>query len=288
MRVGVVFPQTELGADAGAVRAYGERVEELGFKHLLAYDHVVGADPEVHRGWNGPYDVRTTFHEPLVMFGFLAAVTRSLELVTGVIILPQRQTALVAKQAAEVDLLSGGRLRLGIGIGWNAVEYEALGQDFGTRGKRSAEQIELLRRLWTEPSVTFDGTFDKVTGAGLAPLPVQRPIPVWIGAASAPGYRRAGHLADGWFPMMSPGPQLDEALAEIERGASEAGRDSAAIGMEARVSWTGDDDAVTAQIAAWSEAGASHLSVNTMGAGLKTVDDHLATLARIAQAIPGA
>jgi alkanesulfonate monooxygenase SsuD/methylene tetrahydromethanopterin reductase-like flavin-dependent oxidoreductase (luciferase family) len=133
VRVGVVFPQTELGGDAGAVRAYGQRVEELGFTHLLAYEHVVGADPAVHTGWNWPYDVRTTFHEPLVMFGFLAAITHTLELVTGVVILPQRQTALVAKQAAEVDLLSGGRLRLGVGIGWNAVEYEALGQDFGAR-----------------------------------------------------------------------------------------------------------------------------------------------------------
>src|SRR6201995_4961156 len=163
MRVGVVFPQTELGGDAGAVRAYGQRVEELGFTHLLAYDHVVGADPAVHAGWDGPYDVITTFHEPLVMFGFLAGITQSLELVSGVIILPQRQTALVAKQAAEVDLLSGGRLRLGVGIGWNAVEYEALGEDFGSRGKRSAEQIDLLRQLWTEPSVTFDGAFDKIT-----------------------------------------------------------------------------------------------------------------------------
>ncbi len=285
MRVGVVFPQTELGGDVGAVRAYGERVEELGFAHLLAYDHVVGADPAVHTGWSGPYDVRTTFHEPLVMFGFLAGVTQTLELVTGVIILPQRQTALVAKQAAEVDLLSGGRLRLGVGIGWNAVEYEALGEDFGTRGKRSAEQIDLLRRLWTEPTVTFDGTFDKVTGAGLAPLPVQRPIPIWIGAASAPGYRRAGRLADGWFPMMAPGPRLDEALAEIERGAADAGRDLTSIGMEARVSWKGDDDAVAHQIAAWAEVGASHLSVNTMGAGLKTVDEHLDVLARVADSL---
>lgn len=286
MRVGVVFPQTELGGDAGAVRAYGERVEELGFRHLLAYDHVVGADPDVHTGWNGPYDVHTTFHEPLVMFGYLAGITRSLELVTGVIILPQRQTVLVAKQAAEVDLLSGGRLRLGIGIGWNAVEYEALGEDFGTRGKRSAEQVALLRRLWTEQTVTFDGAFDKVTGAGLAPLPVQRPIPIWIGAASAPGYRRAGRLADGWFPMMAPGPQLDEALAEVERGAVAAGRDPASIGMEARVSFSGDYDAVAAQIAAWADAGASHLSVNTMGAGLKTVDEHLDVLARVVQAVP--
>ncbi|BBZ30038.1 hypothetical protein MMAD_43330 [Mycolicibacterium madagascariense] len=284
MRVGVVFPQTELGGDPGAVRAYGQRVEELGYTHLLAYDHVVGADPAVHTGWNGPYDVHTTFHEPLVMFGFLAALTQSLELVTGVVILPQRQTALVAKQAAEVDLLSGGRLRLGVGIGWNAVEYEALGEDFGTRGKRSAEQIELLRRLWTEPSVTFDGTFDKVTGAGLAPLPVQRPIPIWIGAASAPGYRRAGRLADGWFPMMEPGPDLDAALAEVARGARDAGRDPAAIGMEARVSWQGDVDAVAAQIAAWSRAGATHLSVNTMRAGLTTVDEHLDVLAEVAAA----
>lgn len=285
MRVGVVFPQTELGGDPGAVRAYGQRVEELGFTHLLAYDHVVGADPEVHAGWNGPYDIRTTFHEPLVMFGFLAAITQSLELVTGVVILPQRQTALVAKQAAEVDVLSGGRLRLGIGIGWNAVEYEALGQDFGTRGKRSAEQIGLLRQLWTEPSVTFSGTFDTVTGAGLAPMPVQRPIPIWIGAASAAGYRRAGRLADGWFPMMSPGPQLDEALAEIERGATAAGRDPASIGMEARVRWTGDPDAVAGKIATWSEVGASHLSVDTMGAGLAHVDDHLEVLARVAESL---
>ena len=191
----------------------------------------------------------------------------------------------MAKQAAEVDLLSGGRLRLGIGIGWNAVEYEALGQDFGTRGKRSAEQIDLLRRLWTEPSVTFTGTFDTVTGAGLAPMPVQRPIPIWIGAASAAGYRRAGRLADGWFPMMSPGPQLDEALAEIERGATAAGRDPASIGMEGRVRWTGDLDAVVGKIEAWSQAGASHLSVDTMGAGLAHVDDHLEVLARVAESL---
>ncbi len=286
MRVGVVFPQTELGGDPGAVRAYGQRVEELGFTHLLVYDHVVGADPAVHKGWNGPYDVNTTFHEPFVMFGYLAAVTRSLELVTGVIILPQRQTALVAKQAAEVDLLSQGRLRLGIGVGWNAVEYEALGEDFSKRGKRSAEQIALLRRLWTEQTVSFDGDFDRVTGAGLAPLPVQRPIPVWIGAASAPGYERAGRLADGWFPMMAPGPELDGARAVVERAAVEAGRNPDAIGMEGRVNWRDDGEAVINELKAWGEAGASHVSVNTMSAGLKTVDDHLAALAQVAASLP--
>ena len=171
MRIGVVFPQAEIGPDAGAVRAYAQRVEELGFRHVLAYDHVVGADPAVHQGWQGPYDLTTTFHEPLVLFGYLAGIT-SLELVTGIIILPQRQTVLVAKQAAEVDLLSGGRFRLGIGLGWNAVEYEALGEDFSSRGRRVEEQVDLLRRLWTEPSVTYHGQYHRVTGAGLAPLPV--------------------------------------------------------------------------------------------------------------------
>src|SRR5512132_1506415 len=174
MRIGVVFPQTELGGDVGAVRAYGEGVAGLGYTHLLAYDHVVGADPTVHAGWAGPYDVSTTFHEPFVMFGYLAAIT-SIELVTGIIILPQRQTALVAKQAAEVDLLTEGRFRLGVGLGWNAVEYHALGTDFSDRGRRSVEQVELLRRLWTERSVTYDGTYEHVTGAGIAPLPIQRP-----------------------------------------------------------------------------------------------------------------
>jgi probable F420-dependent oxidoreductase len=285
MRTGVVFPQTELGGDPGAVRAYGERVEELGFTHILAYDHVVGADPEVHTGWDGPYDIHTTFHEPLVMFGYLAAVTRSVELVTGVIILPQRQTVLVAKQAAEVDLLSGGRLRFGVGLGWNAVEYEALGEDFTNRGKRSSEQITLLRRLWTDQTVTFDGEFHQVTGAGLAPLPVQRPIPVWIGAASPPGYRRVGRLADGWFPMMEPGRGLDSAKAVVEGAAVEAGRDPATIGMEGRVNWSGDDDALAAELSAWAKAGASHLSINTMRAGLKTVDEHLDVLARVAESL---
>lgn len=285
MRIGVVFPQTELGGDAGAVRAYGQGVEELGFTHILAYDHVVGADPEVHAGWSGPYDVHTTFHEPLVMFGYLAAITTTVELVTGVIILPQRQTALVAKQAAEVDLLSGGRLRLGIGIGWNAVEYEALGEDFGNRGKRSEEQISLLRRLWTEPSVTFDGRYHDITGAGLAPLPVQRPIPVWIGSASDAGYRRAGRMADGWFPMMAPGPGLDHARAVLSDAAEAVGRDPSAIGMEGRIAWRGDEAALRG-IGAWAQAGASHLSINTMGAGLATVDAHLDVLSRLSAAMP--
>ncbi len=281
MRIGVVFPQTELGGDPTVLRTYGQRVEELGFTHILAYDHVVGADPEVHQGWRGPYDIETTFHEPFVMFGYLAAVT-SLELVTGVIILPQRQSVLVAKQAAEVDLLTGGRLRLGVGLGWNAVEYEALGEPFGDRGKRSEEQIELMRKLWTERSVTFGGHYHTVTGAGLAPLPVQRPIPVWIGAASDRALDRAGRLADGWFPMVGPGPRLDHARERVARAATDAGRDAGALGMEGQVSWTGDPDKVAAHIDAWRAGGATHVSVSTMNAGLARVDDHLAALERVA------
>lgn len=285
MRIGVVFPQTEIGADASAVRAYGERVEALGFGHILAYDHVVGADPAAHPGWQGPYDVKSTFHEPFVLFGFLAALT-SLELVTGIIILPQRQTVLVAKQAAEVDLLTRGRFRLGVGLGWNPVEYEALGKRFEDRGRRIGEQVALMRRLWSEPVVTFAGAHERVTGAGLAPLPVQRPIPVWFGAMSPPAYRRAGRLADGWFPQVVPGPKLDEARAIVEGAAREAGRDPAALGMEGRVSFaSGGAEKLAEQAERWRAAGATHLSVNTMGAGLGSLDAHLDALGAVAEAL---
>src|SRR6188472_632666 len=183
MQIGVVFPQTEIRSAVADVRRYATAVDAMGYSHLLAYDHVLGADPEAHAPWTGPYNVDTTFHEPFVLFGYLAACTR-LELVTGVIILPQRQTALVAKQAAEVDLLTEGRFRLGVGLGWNAVEYEALGMPFGDRGRRMSEQIPLLRRLMSERAVTHDGAFDRITAAGLAPMPVQQPVPIWIGGQS--------------------------------------------------------------------------------------------------------
>ena len=286
MQIGVVFPQTELGGDVGAVRAYAQGVEQLGYAHLLAYDHVLGADPAIHKGWAGPYDSHTTFHEPFVLFGYVAALTQ-LEVVTGIIILPQRQTVLVAKQAAEVDLLTNGRFRLGIGIGWNAVEYEALGKDFTDRGVRSEEQVELLRRLWTEPTITHEGRFERVTGAGLAPLPVQRPVPIWFGGSSPRAYRRAGRLGDGWFPMAPPGPRLDEAKAMVDAAATEAGRDPSTLGMEGRANWTaaGGVDMIVDHVGRWRAAGATHLSVNTMGAQLGSVDDHLAALASAAAAL---
>ena len=283
MHIGVVFPQTELGGDVEAVRAYGVGVEALGFHHILAYDHVLGADPLVHQNWAGPYDVSTTFHEPFVMFGYLAGVV-DMELVTGIIILPQRQTVLAAKQAAEVDLLTGGRFRLGVGLGWNHVEYEALGQPFDRRGRRLSEQIDLLRHLWTEGTITYRGEFDRVTGAGLAPLPVQRPIPIWIGGSSEPALRRAGRLADGWFPQVRPGEDLERSKAVVAAAAQAAGRDPAAIGMEGRVvADPNDPERFRRQVGKWRDAGATHLTVNTMGTGQYGVDDHLELLARCAE-----
>jgi probable F420-dependent oxidoreductase len=284
MRVGVVFPQTEIGADFGVIRDFAMTVQELGFSHILVYDHIVGGDPDVYGG-DMPYDIDSTFHEPFVLLGYLAAIVPRLELVTGVVVLPQRQTVLVAKQAAQIDLMTGGRFRLGVGVGWNASEFEALGQDFANRGRRSEEQIELMRRLWTDRSVTFEGHYHRTTAVGITPKPVQRPIPVWMGARSAPAYRRAGRLADGWFPMVRPGPELESALSELQRAAVAAGRDPADIGMEAKLDWTGDVEAVVAQADLWTAAGASHASINTMGAGLQTVDDHLGALSAFADAV---
>ncbi|MGC8473199.1 MAG: LLM class F420-dependent oxidoreductase [Candidatus Dormibacteria bacterium] len=283
MRIGVVFPQTEIGSYVEDIRTYATGVQRLGFQHLLAYDHVLGADPAVHEGWSGPYDIHTTFHEPMVLFGYLAGIC-SLELVTGIIILPQRQTALVAKQAAEVDLLCGGHFRLGVGLGWNAVEYEALGKPFRSRGAMLEEQVPLLRELWAGGTVTHRGRFERVTGAGLAPVPLQSPIPIWFGAQSAPALRRAGRLADGWFPQVPPGPRLEEARAEVAAGAASAGRNPETLGMEGRVSLRpGEMGKLVEQVGAWELAGASHVSVNTMGAGLGEVTGHLEALDELAR-----
>lgn len=285
LRVGVVLPQSEIGGDPADLRRYAEAVESYGYTHLMAYDHVLGADPAVHEGWSGPYDFDTMFHEPLVTFGFLAAIT-SLDLVTAVIIGPQRQTALLAKQAVQVDVLCEGRFRLGLGVGWNPVEYDALGQDFATRGRRLDEQIELLRLLWSNRSVTFDGQQERVVGAGLLPMPVQPRLPLWLGGSSAPAYRRIGREADGWFPQVPPGRHLDEALTVVAEGAAAAGRDPAAIAFEGRVSWgAGGLERVVDHVGRWREAGASHVAVNTMGAGFAELDQHLSALAAVAGAL---
>ncbi|HEY9325316.1 MAG TPA: LLM class F420-dependent oxidoreductase, partial [Candidatus Limnocylindria bacterium] len=181
MRVGAVFPQLEIGTDPDAIAKYARTVEDLGYDHLVIFDHVLGADANRPGGWTGAYDHRSMFHEPFVLYGYLAAVTSRLRLATAVLVLGQRQTALVAKQAAEVDVLSRGRLTLGVGIGWNAVEYEALGESFTNRGRRIEEQIAVLRALWTQEVVDFKGRWHRIDRAGIDPLPVQRPIPIWMG-----------------------------------------------------------------------------------------------------------
>jgi probable F420-dependent oxidoreductase len=276
MQIGVVFPQTEIGADAAAVRDYVQAAEDLGFAHVLTFDHVLGAEARRYPGWNGPYSHLDMFHEPFVLFGYLAALTRRLELVTGVIILGQRQTALVAKQAAEVDVLAGGRLRLGVGIGWNHVEYEALGTNFHDRGRRSEEQIAVLRALWTQEVVNFKGRWHQITAAGLNPLPVQRPIPIWLGGRAEAVVRRVGRLADGWFPQFPPDQAGEETLNRMRGYARQAGRDPATIGIEARINFAeGNPDRWVQESEAWQKLGATHLSVNTMRAGLRSPDDHI-------------
>ena len=281
MHIGVVFPQTEIGPDPVAVRDYAQAVEDMGYSHILAYDHVLGASREARPDWRGPYDNKSLFHEPFVLFGYLAGVTSRIELVTGIIILPQRQTALVAKQAAAVDVLSGGRLRLGIGIGWNQVEYEALGEDFHTRGRRVEEQVALMRALWTDDVVTFQGRWHTVTAAGINPLPVQRPIPLWMGGGAEPVIRRIARMADGWFPQFRPDDRGRETLQRLHDYAREAGRDPGGIGIEGRTSiGGGSPDDWAAEVEAWRALGATHLGVNTMGAGLTSPADHIDALRR--------
>lgn len=286
MRIGVVFPQTEIGSDPAAVKDYAQAAEDLGFTHILAYDHVIGANLASRPGWRPPYSHLDMFHEPFVLYGFLAGLTKKIELVSGIIILPQRQTVLVAKQAAALDVLSGGRLRLGIGIGWNPVEYEALGQDFKSRGQRSEEQVQLLRKLWTQELVTFEGAWDKVVDAGINPLPVQRPIPIWFGATDDRALRRLARLGDGWFPLMTPDEKCREALGNIRRYAREAGRNPSEIGIEGRIGYgQGSPEAWLKELQAWQALGATHLSFNTMKAGLNFPAAHIDAIRRFKTAV---
>jgi probable F420-dependent oxidoreductase len=285
VQIGVTFPQIEIGSDVGVVREYAQAAQELGYDYLLAYDHVLGAGRSTRPEWSGPYDASSMFHEPFTFFSWLAAVAPELGLVTGVIILPQRQTALVAKQVAQVDLLSGGKFRLGVGVGWNDVEYEALGEDFRTRGRRMDEQITLLRRYFTEGCVTFDGRFDRVTDAGINPLPVQRPVPIWIGGISDAAIDRVGKLGDGWFPMGKPSERNAARIERFREVAQGEGRDPAAIGIDARVEYgTGSEDDWRATADAWRSLGATHLAVNTMGAGLRGAE-HVDAIRRFKEAM---
>jgi probable F420-dependent oxidoreductase len=283
MKIGVVFPQTEIGSDPAAIRDYAQTAEGLGYTHLLAYDHVLGANPDRPGGWSGPYTFRTPFHEVFVLFGYLAGITQRLELASGIIILPQRQTALVAKQAASLDVLSGGRLRLGVGLGWNPVEYTSLNENFHNRGKRMEEQVALMRRLWDEPLVDFHGKWHTIPDAGLNPLPVQRPIPVWFGGEAEPALRRMARLADGWMTNHRSAAAAQANLDLLDRFLEEAGRARPAFGLEPRISY-GDGNPHTweASLKAWQAVGATHLSFNTMGSGFTSPEDHIQGIRKFA------
>ena len=276
MQVGVVFPQTEIGSDPGAVREFAQAAEGLGYKHILAFDHVLGADASARQEWNKPYSSDDMFHELFVLFGYLAGCTETIEMVSGILILPQRQTALVAKQAAAVDVLTEGKLRLGIGIGWNDVEYEALGENFANRGKRSEEQIELLRELWTKPIVDYHGDYHDITSAGINPLPILRPIPIWLGGGADRVINRIARLGDGWIPQFQPDDNGRAQLDKLWSAMDEIGRDRKEIGIEGRIALNqGGIEDWSKLVTNWDEMGASHLSVNTMKVGLKGPDAHI-------------
>ncbi len=285
MQIGVVYPQIELGGDPIAVRRIGKAVEDLGFDYLLAYDHPLGA---VHADrtpqLTGPYTERDPFHDPIVMFGYLAGITERIGLATGVLVLPQRQTVLVARQAADVDLLSGGRLRLGVGVGWNHVEYQALGQDFRTRGAREEEQIELLRRLFTEPVVTFKGRFDQVDRAALLPKPT-RSIPIWLGGSGEKAFDRAARLADGFIFYGTHG--IDHAVTawkSLRERVSNHGRSLDDFGAEYVAISHGVDDLAN-EVESWRAAGGTHVAIGTMRFGLDSIDAHIDYMASVASAL---
>jgi probable F420-dependent oxidoreductase len=275
MRVGVSLPVREMENDLGAIKAYAQLAETLGLSHLRVPDQVL-------RVGSGH------LHEPMTLMAYLAGVTERIELVPSVIVLPSRQTALVAKQAAEIDNLSGGRLRLGIGVGGSEDEYRAMGVDFHTRGARCDEQLELLNLLWTRETVEFDGRFDQITGAGLNPLPVQRPIPIWIGARPVPGdsvIKRIGRYAAGWFVLADP-TQYPEVAARIAQAARANGRNPAEIGAEAGVAVVGPREAEWKdRVKNWRETGLTHLCLRTLGGGLDA-DQHLAKIREAVAQLP--
>ena len=294
MELGVTVPIVEFGDDLGGVREFVQAAEELGYTHIRILDHVLGADPQYHPEVpRFPYTHQSYIHEPFTLMAFLSGITTTIKLVTGILILPQRQTALVAKQAAEVDVLSGGRLRLGIGIGWNPVEYEALGQNFHTRGRRCEEQIAVLRKLWTQELVNFEGRDHKISHAGIRPLPIQRPIPIWLGAGSSANpiptervLKRIGNMADGWFPMFPYDHPNRGVVEQVQEYARSAGRNPSEIGMEGRIRMAsnGPEDWL-AESKAWEEMGATHLSASTVGPQITTIDQHINALQRLKETI---
>lgn len=279
MQVGVVYPQIELGGDPAALGAIGLATETLGYEYLLMFDHVAGADRQ-NRPYPllGPYSDQDPFHDPLVSFAYLSAITNRIGFATGILVLPQRQTVLVARQAADVDLLSGGRLRLGVGVGWNPVEYEALGQDFHSRGRRLDEQIVLLRKLWTERPIDFAGTFDRIDRAGLNPLP-ERIIPIWCGGGSEPAYRRAERLGDGFVFSGAFEERILPAWDRLQTLLSGTDRTGLSFGAEYILTENASVERAVEVMRRWQDVGGTHFAVRTMGHGFAHANQHIDFLA---------
>jgi probable F420-dependent oxidoreductase len=285
MRVGVVFPQTEIGSDPAAIRDFAQAAEGMGYHHLLAYDHIVGANPASYPNTKLIYTHESAFHELFVLFGYLAGQTERIELFSGILILPQRQTVLVAKQAAEVDVLSGGRLRLGVAVGWNPVEFEAQNEDFSNRGQRIEEQIEVMRALWTQDLVNYQGKWHRITDAGVNPRPVQQSIPIWFGGGAPAVIRRVGQIGDGWIPFLPTDATGEAMIEEMHGHARDAGRDPADIKIECMIQMReGAPDDWAKKISTYRDMGVSYISGVTMNADCKTPADHIKAIERFKDA----
>jgi probable F420-dependent oxidoreductase len=294
LEVGVIFPQTEIEPDPSAIKDFAQAAEDMGYAYIFIADHVLGADPAHH---DFPalrtYNHKSVVHEIMTLMGYLSAVTERVGLATGILILPQRQTVLVAKQAAEVDVLSGGRLRLGIGVGWNTVEYEALGEDFHNRGARSAEQIEVMRALWTQDVVDFHGKWHNISHAGLNPLPVQRPIPIFLGAGSSstptiaePVLKRVARLADGWCPNFNPDDMGKAYVEKVHGYMRDMGRDPSKLVLDGRLRVSGKQpEDWMDEAKAWQELGAAYLSIENRQGGLTTAGEHIEAMRRFKDVI---
>jgi probable F420-dependent oxidoreductase len=312
MKIGVIYPQTEFGTDTGALKEWTQGAEQLGLSHITAFDHVINANSASRPGWNPPYDLESQFYEPLALFCFMAGITGTIGFLTSILILPQRQTVLVAKQAACLDVLCGGRLRLGVGTGWNHVEYEALNVPFGERGEIFDDQIGVLRELWTKPAITLKTPYHAITDAGINPLPVQRPIPLWFGGGSPSPFgihpnmekvtRRIARLGDGWLlPGFAPfsrddlrtrgGAPNEDAVEIIERFRGyvrEYGRNPAKVGIEVTINTSRENQATWIDTAKfWQNLDVNYLSINTMFDGLRGCEQHLRRLEEAAKAIRG-
>jgi len=285
MQIGAVLPHNEIGTDPGAIKAYAQGLEAQGITHVLIYDHVLGADPNRPGGFRGPYDKDVAFHEPMTTFAFMAAVTEALEFVTTILILPQRQTVLVAKQAAELAILSGNRFRMGIGTGWNEVEYVGLGVPYERRGARQAEQVEVMRRLWREDSLDYQGEFHRIDKASILPRPTE-PVPIWFGGGAPALLKRCAEIGDGWMPIMAPNAAAQEALDTLKAHRTAAGKRWDDFGIQAQAQYAGGNpDRWASHAARWRELGASHLAIATHNAGPTDVDGHLARVGEYLAAV---